>query len=67
MKKCECTFATAANTPSVAKGFEVGGYLLTECPACTSGESDALDFDSDEPLACPMRDQSGDTTCESCQ
>lgn len=26
-----------------------------------------MDFDSDEPLACPMRDQSGDTTCESCQ
>jgi hypothetical protein len=25
-----------------------------------------LDFDSDEPLVC-KRDQSGDTTCESCQ
>ena len=27
---------------------------------------DTLDFDSDEPLTCD-RDQSGDTTCESCQ
>lgn len=25
-----------------------------------------IDFDSDEPLVC-NRDQSGDTTCESCQ
>lgn len=25
-----------------------------------------IDFDSDEPLIC-SRDQSGDTTCESCQ
>lgn len=28
--------------------------------------SELIDFDSDEPLVC-NRDQSGDTTCESCQ
>lgn len=30
------------------------------------GSGYAIDFDSDAPLVC-NRDQSGDTTCESCQ
>lgn len=41
-------------------------HLLDECLDRGEGLG-ILDFDSDEPLACPMRDQSGDTTCESCQ
>lgn len=36
-----------------------------EQPALPSEQLE-IDFDSDEPLVC-SRDQSGDTTCESCQ
>lgn len=32
----------------------------------SEGSGYAIDFDSDEPLTC-NRDQSSDTTCESCQ
>lgn len=32
--QCSCVYATAANTPSVRDGFEVGGYLKVECDAC---------------------------------
>ena len=32
----------------------------------SEGSGYAIDFDSDVPLVC-SRDQSGDTTCESCQ
>lgn len=34
---------------------------------CAGDPDYTLDFNSDAPLACPLRDQSGDTTCESCQ
>jgi hypothetical protein len=37
-----------------------------ETPEAPKEEPTQLDFESDEPLVC-NRDQSGDTTCESCQ
>lgn len=38
MSKCKCVYATAANTPSVRSGHELGGYLLTECAACKAAD-----------------------------
>lgn len=34
--KCTCVYATSANTESVRKGYEMGGYLKAECEACKS-------------------------------
>ena len=31
---CKCVYATAANTPSVRSGHEMGGYLKEECDEC---------------------------------
>ena len=31
---CKCVYATAANTESVRKGYEMGGYLKEECEVC---------------------------------
>lgn len=31
---CRCVYATAKNTPSVRKGYGMGGYLKSECAAC---------------------------------
>lgn len=33
----------------------------------TEQNEQPIDFDSDEPVACPLRDQSSDEPCESCQ
>lgn len=33
MRKCGCIYATSANTDSVRKGFEMGGYIKEPCPA----------------------------------
>lgn len=32
--ECKCILATAANTPGVLKGYELGGYVKERCPAC---------------------------------
>ncbi|KAB2676748.1 hypothetical protein F9K85_09640 [Brucella tritici] len=34
LKKCGCVIATAKNTPSVASGKELGGYVKVECEDC---------------------------------
>lgn len=34
--RCACVYATSANTESVRKGYEMGGYLKEECSACKS-------------------------------
>lgn len=40
--------------------------VAAQLPEFYQEPATVLDFDSDEPLVC-NRDQSGDTTCESCQ
>lgn len=37
--KCTCVYATARNTPSVASGYEMGGYVKEECDHCRRPES----------------------------
>lgn len=34
--KCSCVYATAENTESVRKGFEVGGYVKETCIYCAT-------------------------------
>lgn len=31
---CKCVYATAENTPAVASGHEMGGYVKEECAEC---------------------------------
>lgn len=37
--QCSCVYATSENTPSVRKGYEVGGYLKEECQACAGSSA----------------------------
>ena len=46
--KCSCVYATASNTEAVRKGYEMGGYLIQECPYHKS-----LNEESDEPKDVP--------------
>lgn len=48
---CRCVYATAENTPSVASGHEMGGYLKYLCEQCTP-KSDA-DQPGEEPPVAP--------------
>jgi len=37
--KCTCVYATAENTASVRKGYEMGGYVKETCAYCASFKS----------------------------
>lgn len=38
--KCTCVYATAQNTESVRKGYEMGGYVKEVCDYCTGSAAD---------------------------
>lgn len=40
---CTCVYATAENSESVRKGYEMGGYLKQQCDECLLAEAKALD------------------------
>ena len=47
--KCTCVYATAKNTDSVRKGFEMGGYLKHECDACKAANEQFLRDEAEPP------------------
>lgn len=48
-KDCTCVYATAANTPSVRDGVEMGGYLKEECAACKAKYPEQAEGAQGEP------------------